>query len=165
MRLAIHQGTLGASMAIAHDGRTLPAPDRHLVVTSRLRDRRHALSLTQKQVVTRLAALGVSCTNKSLSSLEHGTGVDVSRLPELAAALDCTVTYLLGLTDEPGRWEPDSTLSWRRRTEPERAPAARRGSRAVATAAAAEPAGQQGWILGPYVPERGSRVGGATDSF
>jgi transcriptional regulator with XRE-family HTH domain len=125
-----------------------------------LRDRRRELSLTQKQVVTRLAALGVSCTNKSLSSLEHGTGVDVSKLPELAAALDCTVTYLLGLTDDPASWEPDSALSWRRRPRPERAGStARAGSRAPAET---EPADRQGWILGPYVPERGLRGGRTT---
>jgi len=150
--------TSGASMAIAYDGRT-PVPDRHLVVTSRLRDRRHALSLTQKQVVTRLAALGVSCTNKSLSSLEHGTGVDVSKLPELAAALDCTVTYLLGLTDDPSSWEPDSALTWRRRSRTDRSSStSRRETRAVVAA----PAGveeRHGWILGPYVPERGRRQG------
>ncbi len=138
---------------------------RHLLITQRLRKRRDDLGLTQKQIVTRLARCGLQTTNRALSSLEHGSGLDVAKLPELAIALDCTVTYLLGLTDDPGRWEPDSTLSWRRRSEPERAPAARRGSTAVATAAVAEPAGQQGWILGPYVPERGRRVGGATDSF
>ena len=146
-------------MAIAYDGRA-PVADRHLVVTSRLRDRRHALSLTQKQVVTRLAALGVSCTNKSLSSLEHGTGVDVSKLPELAAALDCTVTYLLGLTDDPSSWQPDTALTWRRRSTPERPSApARRDSLVAASLPGRPPASedQHGWILGPYVPERGGR--------
>lgn len=145
-------------MAIAYDGRA-PTPDRHLVVTSRLRDRRRALSLTQKQVVTRLAALGVSCTNKSLSSLEHGTGVDVSKLPELAAALDCTVTYLLGLTDDPTGWQPDTALTWRRRPAPERPAqaAARRDPRPSTTLPPAEPDDRHGWILGPYVPDRGRR--------
>ena len=145
-------------MAIAYDGRT-PVPDRHLVVTSRLRDRRHALGLTQKQVVTRLASLGVSCTNKSLSSLEHGTGVDVSKLPELAAALDCTVTYLLGLTDDPSSWEPASAITWRRRGRPDRsASTTRRGSRTTATASVGDDE-RHGWILGPYVPERDRRHG------
>ncbi len=147
-------------MAIAHDGRT-PAPDRHLVVTSRLRDRRHALSLTQKQVVTRLAALGVSCTNKSLSSLEHGTGVDVSKLPELAAALDCTVTYLLGLTDDASSWQPDQALIWRRRATVERAVAASHKEPRLTDPIASDGADDQhGWILGPYVPDRARRARG-----
>ncbi len=76
----------------------------------RLRQRRSALGLTQKQVVTRLARQGVVTTNRALSSLEHGASVDVGKLPELADALDCTVTYLIGLTDDPLRWEPDHAL-------------------------------------------------------
>jgi hypothetical protein len=39
--------------------------------------------------------------------MEHGQGIDVGRLPELAVALDCTVTFLLGLTSDPTRWVPD----------------------------------------------------------
>ena len=46
-------------------------------------------------------------------SLEHGAGLDVGKLPELARALDCTLTYLVGLTDDPGRWEPDG-VRWPR---------------------------------------------------
>lgn len=80
---------------------------RHLVVSERLRARRRMLGLTQKEVVARLRRLGVVTTNKSLSSLEHGAGLDVGKLPELAVALECTLTYLVGLTDEPTRWEPD----------------------------------------------------------
>ena len=80
---------------------------RHLVVSERLRERRRDLGLTQKEVVSRLRRIGVDTTNKALSSLEHGAGLDVAKLPELAAALDCTLTYLLGLTDDPGNWQPD----------------------------------------------------------
>jgi transcriptional regulator with XRE-family HTH domain len=80
---------------------------RRLVVRQRLRERRRDLGLTQKQVVSRLARLGMLTTNKALSSLEHGTGLDVAKLPELARALECTITYLLGLTSDPSRWEPD----------------------------------------------------------
>ena len=80
---------------------------RHLEVSQRLRERRRMLGLTQKQVTSRLGRLGIASTNKTLSSLEHGAGLDVARLPELAAALDCTVTWLLGLTEDPHRWEPD----------------------------------------------------------
>ena len=84
---------------------------RHLLITQRLRQRRDDLGLTQKQVVTRLGRCGLHTTNRALSSLEHGTGLDVAKLPELAAALDCTVTYLIGLTDDPHRWEPDDELA------------------------------------------------------
>jgi len=94
---------------------------RHLVVSERLRIRRRMLGLTQKEVVARLRRLGVSTTNKSLSSLEHGAGLDVGKLPELAHALECTLTYLVGLSDDPTRWEPDSpTWPW---GQPEAAPA------------------------------------------
>ena len=86
---------------------------RHLEVSQRLRERRRLLGLTQKQVTSRLARLGIASTNKSLSSLEHGAGLDVAKLPELAAALDCTVTWLLGLTDDPHRWEPDTRVAAR----------------------------------------------------
>jgi len=79
---------------------------RQLVVSQRLRERRRALGLPQKQVISRLARLGVLSTNKALSSLEHGSGLDVAKLPELAVALDCSVTWLLGLTDDPHSWEP-----------------------------------------------------------
>lgn len=79
---------------------------RHLLVSQRLRERRRTLGLTQKQVISRLSRLGVVSTNKALSSLEHGSGLDVAKLPELAVALDCSVTWLLGLTDDPHAWEP-----------------------------------------------------------
>jgi transcriptional regulator with XRE-family HTH domain len=84
-----------------------PWTGRHLLVTQRLRHRRDELGLTQKQVVTRLARVGVMTTNRALSSLEHGAGLDVAKLPELAHVLDCTVTYLVGLTDDPRSWAPD----------------------------------------------------------
>jgi transcriptional regulator with XRE-family HTH domain len=80
---------------------------RHLLISERLRQRRRELGLTQKEVVARLRRLGVVTTNKALSSLEHGAGLDVCKLPEIARALDCSLTYLVGLTDDPGSWEPD----------------------------------------------------------
>ena len=83
---------------------------RHLLITQRLRQRRDDLGLTQKQVVTRLGKCGLHTTNRALSSLEHGTGLDVAKLPELAAALDCTVTYLVGLTDDAHSWVPDESV-------------------------------------------------------
>lgn len=80
---------------------------RHLIISERLRERRRTLGLTQKEVVARLRRIGVATTNKALSSLEHGAGLDVSKLPEIARALDCSLTYLVGLTDDPRSWEPD----------------------------------------------------------
>ena len=81
---------------------------RHLLISERLRLRRRELGLTQKEVVARLRRIGVVTTNKALSSLEHGAGLDVCKLPEIARALDCSLTYLVGLTDDPGSWEPDA---------------------------------------------------------
>ena len=49
----------------------------------------------------------MATTNKALSCLEHGAGLDVCKLPELARALDCSLTYLVGLNDDPTSWEPD----------------------------------------------------------
>lgn len=81
---------------------------RHWVCALQITERRHQLGLTQRDVVERLDTLGIVATNRTLSAMEHGQGMDVGRLPELAIALQCTVTYLLGLTSDPSRWEPDS---------------------------------------------------------
>lgn len=138
-------------------------PGRQLLITQRLRRRRADLELTQKQVVTRLARLGVRTTNRALSSLEHGAGIDVAKLPELAAALDCTVTYLIGLTDEPHRWEPDPPA---RTTHGELASTAQ-GRQLEATQEGGGPArvaSRESLILGTGFPERTLRswpAGGA----
>ncbi len=147
-------------MAITADGRSGSGPDRSLIVTSRIRERRHALGLTQKQVVTRLAALGVMSTNKSLSSLEHGAGIDVGKLPELAAALDCTVTYLLALTDDPTSWQPAGSapltagLSRLHTADPRNPPAAPRSSPTPRSMSDTDTVDRDppGWILGPFAP-------------
>jgi transcriptional regulator with XRE-family HTH domain len=131
---------------------------RHLEVSQRLRERRRLLGLTQKQVTSRLGRLGIVSTNKSLSSLEHGAGLDVARLPELAAALECTVTWLLGLTDDPHRWEPDSAVP-SRSSPPAPGPAdlspasarTRQPARSNAHHTPEHPPGP--WILGPLPPE------------
>jgi transcriptional regulator with XRE-family HTH domain len=111
--------------------------ERHWTCARRISERRHDLNLTQYDVVERLADLGVAASNRTLSAMEHGQGVDVCRLPELAQALDCTITYLLGLTDDPRSWTPHS-----------------------ASAASDSAAGSRvedsvpGWILGPDIPDR-----------
>ena len=84
---------------------------RHWVCALQIAERRRQLGLTQQDVVDRLAALGVCATNRTLSAMEHGQGIDVGRIPELAIALECTVTFLLGLTSHPQRWMPDDG-SW-----------------------------------------------------
>ena len=142
---------------------------RHLLVSQRLRQRRLALGLTQQQVVHRLARLGVLSTNKTLSSLEHGTGVDVAKLPELARVLDCSVTWLLGLTDQPHCWTPDPAAGAPSGggASARPAPAARApstpGRRPVRPDPAAHPRSSGppqhapsggSWILGPWSPER-----------
>lgn len=133
-------------------------PGRQLLLTSRLRQRRNQLGLTQKQVVARLGRQGVRTSNRTLSTLEHGAGIDVSRLPELARALECTVTFLLGLTDDPHRWTPD--LPDGPRPAPGSDPAALAPRRSAPHRSA--PAEVQGlaapscWILGPDIPERPS---------
>jgi transcriptional regulator with XRE-family HTH domain len=129
---------------------------RHLLVSERLRLRRRQLGLTQKEVVARLRRLGVETTNKALSSLEHGAGLDVCKLPELAQALDCTLTYLVGLSSDPLRWEPDGAHWPRERAsvtelaavQPQ--PSARHGAALDARdlpGTQDQPAGP--WILGP----------------
>jgi transcriptional regulator with XRE-family HTH domain len=81
------------------------ATQRHWTCGRRLRERRHALGLTQAELVNRLGG-GPAITNRSISTWENGRGLDFGWLPELAVALDCSVTYLLGMTDDPRRWEP-----------------------------------------------------------
>lgn len=84
-----------------------PARDRHWLYAQRLRERRRALGLTQREVVGRLQRRGMQTTNRVLSAMENGRGLDLGLLPDLCASLECTVTYLLGLTTDPQSWRPD----------------------------------------------------------
>jgi transcriptional regulator with XRE-family HTH domain len=127
----------------AHDANR----ERHWTCARRLSQRRHDLGLTQNDVVDRLAAQGAVATNRTLSAMEHGQGVDVGRLPELAVALDCTVTYLLGLTEEPCNWAPDD-----HRVLP--AAESAKDAQPVATTNGAVEGTHTSWILGPDIPER-----------
>jgi transcriptional regulator with XRE-family HTH domain len=117
-------------------------PLRQHLITQRLRRRRSDLGLTQKQVVERLARHGLRTTNRTLSSVEHGAGLDVAKVPALAAALECTVTYLVGLTDDPHQWEPDESDD----LAPQRAPTP-----------PAEPVARS-LILGVDIPDRAGRL-------
>lgn len=64
--------------------------------------------MTQREVVARLAERGNQTTNRGLSAMENGRGLDLGLLPELSIALRCTVTYLLGLTPDPQSWRPSA---------------------------------------------------------
>jgi transcriptional regulator with XRE-family HTH domain len=115
--------------------------ERHWILAQRLRERRRELKLTQLDVVSKLHGQGAELTNRALSAMENGRGLDLGWLPELAIALDCTVSYLLGLTTDPNSWTPDRVAS----TEP------------APTTAADPPAPRCSWILGPNPPDVPSR--------
>ncbi len=111
-----------------------PLAERHWICARRLRERRRALGLTQAATVTRMGDSGAALTNRTLSAMENGRGLDLGRLPDLAAALECTITYLVGLTADPTRWEPDTPLAAH---DPPGAPAAPAGADPTAPAPAA----------------------------
>ena len=112
-----------------------PARERHWVCAQRLRERRLALRLTQREVAARLVLRGNQMSNRALSAMENGRGLDLGLLPEFAEVLGCTVTYLLGLTAQPQPWQPDGP-----------APARPRNGGPV-------PVWQAAGILGPELPE------------
>lgn len=84
-----------------------PVRERHWVCAQRIRERRRTLGLTQREVANRLVRLGSRTTNRTLSAMENGRGLDLGLLPDLAESLECTVTYLIGLADDPHSWVPD----------------------------------------------------------
>jgi transcriptional regulator with XRE-family HTH domain len=124
--------------------------ERNLTCAMRIRERRLQLGLTQAQVAARLASQGTRLSNQVLSAIENGRGLAVGRLPGLAAALDCTVTYLVGLTADPRRWEPDPPIQ----PGNQAADRPRLPSPAPPPGGAAAAAGGQrrSWILGPVPP-------------
>ncbi len=77
---------------------------RNLTCAIRIKERRKQLGLTQAEVVDRVSRHGSRLSNQALSAIENGRRLAVGRLPDLAAALDCTITYLIGLTADPRRW-------------------------------------------------------------
>ena len=143
---------------------------RNLTCAIRIRERRRELGLTQAEVVERVDRLGSRLSNQALSAIENGRRLAVGRLPDLAAALDCTVTYLLGLATDPHRWTPDEPAT----THPPEAASSRssqgqdvhrassRSPRPGSGPAATPPRPAPGpaatpphrsWILGPDVPD------------
>ena len=139
---------------------------RNLTCAIRIRERRRQLGLTQAEVVGRVNRYGSRLSNQALSAIENGRRLAVGRLPDLAAALECTVSYLLGLAADPDRWEPDDSQPPADFRTPAdvRTPADFRppvGSRPPAERAEPDANGRPGraspprrsWILGPDVPD------------
>ncbi len=143
--------------------------ERHWTCARRLRERRRTLALTQVDIVDRLRRRGAQTTNRALSSMENGRGLDLGLLPDLAGALDCSVTYLLGLTEDPHAWLPDEPIRAERAAQPDTQPdahsdtqldgqpAARPEPQPAASAVSNGSAGS--WILGPDVPDTRPALG------
>jgi transcriptional regulator with XRE-family HTH domain len=134
---------------------------RNLTCAIRIRERRRQLGLTQAEVVALVNEHGSRLSSQALSAIENGRRLAVGRLPDLAAALQCTVSYLLGLTADPDRWEPDDArppADARRPAGPSRPVTASPPPAEPAELAANSGPGpaappQRGWILGPDVPD------------
>jgi transcriptional regulator with XRE-family HTH domain len=119
---------------------------RNLTCAIRIRERRRELGLTQADVVERVARGGSRLSNQALSAIENGRRLAVGRLPDLAAALDCTVTYLIGLAADPRSWQPDRSL--------EAAPPPRASPPVPRPASPPTAPPHRSWILGPDVPDQ-----------
>lgn len=124
---------------------------RNLTCAVRIRERRRQLGLTQAEVVDRVNGQGSRLSNQALSAIENGRRLAVGRLPDLAAALHCTVSYLLGLTADPDRWEPDDPAP---EAEPRPGLSGGRASPGMDGAHPGRPVPPpRSWILGPDVPD------------
>ena len=132
---------------------------RNLTCAIRIRERRRQLGLTQAELVDRVNGYGSRQSSQALSAVENGRRLAVGRLPDLAAALQCTVSYLLGLTADPDRWEPDDAGP-----APHLSPNGPVTNSTVTSStvtnstvtngtAARRPPSRHGWILGPDLPD------------
>lgn len=80
------------------------------LVAWRVRSLRRFLGMKQDDVVSRMRAEGLDLSTATYSRIEVGKAEIVkgaNYLVSLAKALDCSVTFLLGLTTEPSKWNPD----------------------------------------------------------
>jgi transcriptional regulator with XRE-family HTH domain len=118
---------------------------RNLTCAIRIRERRRQLGLTQAEVVERVNDCGSRLSNQALSAIENGRRLAIGRLPDLAAALECTVSYLLGLTADPHRWPPDDL--------PDPADARAPGGPASNGTPGRSVPPRRSWILGPDLPD------------
>jgi transcriptional regulator with XRE-family HTH domain len=161
---------------------------RNLTCAIRIRERRRQLGLTQAEVVNLVSSHGSHLSNQALSAIENGRRLAVGRLPDLADALDCTITYLLGLTADPHRWPPDTQANTHTDAQASQQPAEQSGKppgqpgqpgqpgRPTAADAPQPPhqrrpaahdpsrahdpvhSSRRSWILGPDVPELPAEV-------
>jgi transcriptional regulator with XRE-family HTH domain len=76
----------------------------------RIYRRRRELGLTQVDLLARLRDGGLSLTPGAISHIED-RGVDMAKAPVFALALECTVSFLAGWTDDPDGWEPNRSLA------------------------------------------------------
>ncbi len=131
---------------------------RNLTCAIRIRERRRQLGLTQAELVDRVNGYGSRLSSQALSAIENGRRLAVGRLPDLAAALQCTVSYLLGLTADPDRWEPDDARPPALLRPAGVLPPARRPQTVTNGPVTNSPAWpgtppRHGWILGPDLPD------------
>jgi transcriptional regulator with XRE-family HTH domain len=77
----------------------------------RIATRRNELGLKQEEVAERLRKLGLKISPQTVSAWEWGRPrIAVEQWKALAVALECTVTYLFGLTEDPHKWDPDQPM-------------------------------------------------------
>lgn len=68
----------------------------------RIRELRQALGMSQMDVCEELRRRGIEVQQSWLSQVEQGKGgLKASALSALAATLECSTDYLLGVTDDP----------------------------------------------------------------
>lgn len=73
--------------------------------------RRADLGLKQSEVAERMIAFGVPVSMQTISAWEYGRPRIAShQVVALAASLECTTTFLLGLTEKHDKWTPDASL-------------------------------------------------------
>ena len=82
--------------------------DRHYVIGRRIAERRQELGLSQTGLAQLLQErTGLIYTGVSIGNMEAGKQLDPAKVMALAIALDCSLTYIHGWTDDPQKWEPD----------------------------------------------------------
>lgn len=87
--------------------RPLTVGERRQLVARRIHDRRIQLGLHPSKNLREGSSNGDTPTDPELTGPERSAGLTAAALPELAAALECTTTFLVGLTDDPMKWSPD----------------------------------------------------------
>lgn len=80
---------------------------RSRIVGDRLGERRAELGWSQVTLAEKVTDRGLRMTQATVSRAESGAGVDEVELIFFHLVLRCTITYLLGLTDDPKKWTPD----------------------------------------------------------